>query len=234
MPPPPPPPRKFYVDLLCSLRLSLDLLCSRRLRHRTNHAAAFASASRGKVATDPVAIDAPGGFLLEWWSVLWDIFIARTNAKHSDAAAVYIEVQQLKAITKIIKANSTIACPCYLNGACRMSKVKLTWVQLKSLWPWILHQYMDKQFYNQNQVLFHQRRRRGGCANPRATASKGLASAATTAPWSAATRASPEAVAVASCPAASAPGSVDGQCTCMQQIKDVMTSLGWCVLRCSE
>ncbi|KAI6679315.1 hypothetical protein NL676_033196 [Syzygium grande] len=38
------------------------------------------------------AIDAPGGlFLFEWWSVFWDIFIARTNAKHSDAAAAYIE-----------------------------------------------------------------------------------------------------------------------------------------------
>ncbi|KAI6694468.1 hypothetical protein NL676_022178 [Syzygium grande] len=50
--------------------------------------------TEGKVATDPVAIDAPGGFLFEWWSVFWDIFIARTNVKHSDAAAAYIE--QLK------------------------------------------------------------------------------------------------------------------------------------------
>lgn len=38
------------------------------------------------------AIDAPGGFLLEWWSVFWDIFIARTNEKHSEAAASYNEV----------------------------------------------------------------------------------------------------------------------------------------------
>lgn len=38
------------------------------------------------------AIDAPGGFLFEWWSVFWDIFIARTNDKHSDVAASYIEV----------------------------------------------------------------------------------------------------------------------------------------------
>ena len=40
-----------------------------------------------------VAIDAPGGFLFEWWSVFWDIFIARTNEKHSDVAASYIEVE---------------------------------------------------------------------------------------------------------------------------------------------
>lgn len=38
------------------------------------------------------AIDAPGGFLFEWWSVFWDIFIARTNEKHSEPAASYIEV----------------------------------------------------------------------------------------------------------------------------------------------
>lgn len=40
------------------------------------------------------AIDAPGGFLFEWWSVFWDIFIARTNEKHSEVAASYIEVSQ--------------------------------------------------------------------------------------------------------------------------------------------
>ena len=38
------------------------------------------------------AIDAPGGFLFEWWTVFWDIFIARTNEKHSEVAASYIEV----------------------------------------------------------------------------------------------------------------------------------------------
>ena len=42
-----------------------------------------------------LAIDAPGGFLFEWWSVFWDIFIARTNEKHSDAAASYIEVSRI-------------------------------------------------------------------------------------------------------------------------------------------
>ncbi|CAN8247716.1 unnamed protein product [Cochlearia groenlandica] len=53
--------------------------------------------TEGKVSPDPVAIDAPGGFLFEWWSVFWDIFIARTNEKHSDSAAAYIEAQQSKA-----------------------------------------------------------------------------------------------------------------------------------------
>ncbi|XBH81368.1 hypothetical protein VPH35_106944 [Triticum aestivum] len=53
--------------------------------------------AEGKVAADPVAIDAPGGFLFEWWSVFWDIFIARTNEKHSEVAAAYLEAQQIKA-----------------------------------------------------------------------------------------------------------------------------------------
>jgi hypothetical protein len=44
------------------------------------------------------AIDAPGGFLFEWWSVFWDIFIARTNEKHSDVAASYIEVISMNLI----------------------------------------------------------------------------------------------------------------------------------------
>ncbi|KAL6953547.1 hypothetical protein U1Q18_045646 [Sarracenia purpurea var. burkii] len=69
-----------------------DYLLKRKLN---NSAKAFMT--EGKVATDPVAIDAPGGFLFEWWSVFWDIFIARTNEKHSEAAAAYIETQQMKA-----------------------------------------------------------------------------------------------------------------------------------------
>lgn len=64
---------------------------------RKLHASAKAFQQEGKVSTDPVAIDAPGGFLFEWWSVFWDIFIARTNEKHSEAAASYIETQISKA-----------------------------------------------------------------------------------------------------------------------------------------
>jgi hypothetical protein len=33
------------------------------------------------------AIDTPSGFLFEWWSVFWDVFIARSNDKSSEAAA---------------------------------------------------------------------------------------------------------------------------------------------------
>ncbi|AES79145.1 putative transcription factor WD40-like family [Medicago truncatula] len=68
-----------------------DYFLKRRL-----HNTAKAFMAEGKVSTDPVAIDAPGGFLFEWWSVFWDIFISRTNEKHSEAAASYIETQQTK------------------------------------------------------------------------------------------------------------------------------------------
>ncbi|XP_058094747.1 transcriptional corepressor LEUNIG_HOMOLOG-like isoform X2 [Magnolia sinica] len=75
----------------------LDVYIYDYLLKRNLHASAKAFMNEGKVAADPVAIDAPGGFLFEWWSVFWDIFIARTNEKHSEVAAAYIEAQQIKA-----------------------------------------------------------------------------------------------------------------------------------------
>ncbi|KAJ6798579.1 transcriptional corepressor LEUNIG-like protein isoform X4 [Iris pallida] len=75
----------------------LDVYIYDYLMKRNLHATAKAFMSEAKVANDPVAIDAPGGFLFEWWSVFWDIFIARTNEKHSETAASYIETQHFKA-----------------------------------------------------------------------------------------------------------------------------------------
>ncbi|XP_065862846.1 transcriptional corepressor LEUNIG_HOMOLOG isoform X2 [Euphorbia lathyris] len=75
----------------------LDVYIYDYLVKKKLHATAKSFMTEGKVAPDPVAIDAPGGFLFEWWSVFWDIFIARTNEKHSEAAAAYIEAQQIKA-----------------------------------------------------------------------------------------------------------------------------------------
>ncbi|KAM6544696.1 hypothetical protein CsatB_025432 [Cannabis sativa] len=69
----------------------LDVYIYDYLVKKKLHATAKSFMTEGKVAPDPVAIDAPGGFLFEWWSVFWDIFIARTNDKHSEAAAAYIE-----------------------------------------------------------------------------------------------------------------------------------------------
>ncbi|KAG6726132.1 hypothetical protein I3843_02G054200 [Carya illinoinensis] len=75
----------------------LDVYIYDYLVKKKLHATAKSFMTEGKVAPDPVAIDAPGGFLFEWWSVFWDIFIARTNEKHSEPAAAYIEAQQIKA-----------------------------------------------------------------------------------------------------------------------------------------
>ncbi|XP_072969042.1 transcriptional corepressor LEUNIG_HOMOLOG-like isoform X1 [Typha angustifolia] len=75
----------------------LDVYIYDYLIKRNLQATAKAFMTEGNVAADPVAIDAPGGFLFEWWSVFWDIFIARTNEKHSEYAAAYIETQQMKA-----------------------------------------------------------------------------------------------------------------------------------------
>uniref|UniRef100_A0A1J3J263 Transcriptional corepressor LEUNIG n=1 Tax=Noccaea caerulescens TaxID=107243 RepID=A0A1J3J263_NOCCA len=75
----------------------LDVYIYDYLVKKKLHNTAKSFMTEGKVSPDPVAIDAPGGFLFEWWSVFWDIFIARTNEKHSEAAAAYIEVQQGKA-----------------------------------------------------------------------------------------------------------------------------------------
>ena len=36
-------------------------------------------------------IDAPSGFLFEWWSVFWDIYIARANQKLQDTAQKHQE-----------------------------------------------------------------------------------------------------------------------------------------------
>ncbi|CAJ2643468.1 unnamed protein product [Trifolium pratense] len=75
----------------------LDVYIHDYLVKRDLKASAQAFQAEGKVSSDPVAIDAPGGFLFEWWSVFWDIFIARTNEKHSEVAASYIETQLTKA-----------------------------------------------------------------------------------------------------------------------------------------
>ncbi|KAJ3691529.1 hypothetical protein LUZ61_020693 [Rhynchospora tenuis] len=75
----------------------LDVYIYDYLLKRNLQTTAKAFMAEGKVAADPVAIDAPGGFLFEWWSVFWDIFIARTNDKHSEVAAAYLEAQQMKA-----------------------------------------------------------------------------------------------------------------------------------------
>ncbi|XP_057415988.1 transcriptional corepressor LEUNIG-like [Lotus japonicus] len=64
---------------------------------RQLHASASTFQTEGNVSTEPVVIDAPNGFLFEWWSVFWEIFVNRTGARRSEAAVAYLKMQQIKA-----------------------------------------------------------------------------------------------------------------------------------------
>ncbi|WVZ10597.1 hypothetical protein V8G54_015127 [Vigna mungo] len=80
----------------------LDLYIHDYLKKRQLHATARVFKAEANVSTDPVVIEAPCGFLFEWWSVFWDVYIsrtniARTNRKHTEAAASCSKNQQIKA-----------------------------------------------------------------------------------------------------------------------------------------
>ncbi|KAG8061921.1 hypothetical protein GUJ93_ZPchr0003g17563 [Zizania palustris] len=66
----------------------LDVYIYDYLVKRNLHNTAKAFMTEGKVATDPVAIDAPGGFLFEWWSIFWDIYHARSREKPPQAPPI--------------------------------------------------------------------------------------------------------------------------------------------------
>uniref|UniRef100_A0A151UG91 Transcriptional corepressor LEUNIG n=1 Tax=Cajanus cajan TaxID=3821 RepID=A0A151UG91_CAJCA len=90
----------------------LDVYIHDYLVKRDLKASAQAFQAEGKISSDPVAIDAPGGFLFEWWSVFWDIFIARTNEKHFEVAASYIEVGGWK--RRFVNFTLCNLLPCYI------------------------------------------------------------------------------------------------------------------------
>ncbi|XP_047173130.1 transcriptional corepressor LEUNIG-like [Vigna umbellata] len=75
----------------------LDLYIHDYLTKRQLHATARVFKAEANVSTDPVVIEAPCGFLFEWWSVFWDTYIARTNQKHTEAATSCSKNQQIKA-----------------------------------------------------------------------------------------------------------------------------------------
>ena len=57
------------------------------------HGAARAFAHDAKLAPDfYVPIDAPEGFLFEWWTVFWDIFDANHSKNGSKQATIYLDV----------------------------------------------------------------------------------------------------------------------------------------------
>ncbi|XP_056162155.1 transcriptional corepressor LEUNIG-like isoform X1 [Syzygium oleosum] len=60
---------------------------------RNLHATARSFLAERKISTHPVAVDVAGGFLFEWWSVFWDIYMARIHEKRSNTATSYAEGQ---------------------------------------------------------------------------------------------------------------------------------------------
>ncbi|PNY14117.1 transcriptional corepressor LEUNIG-like protein [Trifolium pratense] len=44
-----------------------------------------------------IVMDAPGGFLYEWWSVFWELFMAKQGLSNSEQALSYLQFQQNKA-----------------------------------------------------------------------------------------------------------------------------------------
>ncbi|CDP03384.1 unnamed protein product [Coffea canephora] len=62
----------FFIDFI-----SLDVYIHDYLVKRKYGNSARTFQTEAKIPTKPAAIDTPGGFLSEWWSVFWDIFIAR-------------------------------------------------------------------------------------------------------------------------------------------------------------
>ncbi|OWM65993.1 hypothetical protein CDL15_Pgr015418 [Punica granatum] len=70
----------------------LDIYIHDYFVKRNLHATARAFQAESRIPRDPVAIDTRGGFLMEWWSVFWDVFVARTNEKHHEFAASPIQV----------------------------------------------------------------------------------------------------------------------------------------------
>lgn len=49
-----------------------------------------------------VVIDAPNGFLFEWWSVFWEIFVNRTGARRSEAAVAYLKVHLFSWVNSLV------------------------------------------------------------------------------------------------------------------------------------
>ncbi|KAK4716239.1 hypothetical protein R3W88_014577 [Solanum pinnatisectum] len=73
----------------------LDVYIHDYLTKRKYGASARTFQAEAQLLTNRAAIDAPGGFLLEWWSVFWDIFIARFKTPLSSTTASYnVLIQQ--------------------------------------------------------------------------------------------------------------------------------------------
>ncbi|KAL7084391.1 hypothetical protein ACP275_14G220700 [Erythranthe tilingii] len=80
--------------------LELDKLLNQYIHNyflkRKLYNSAKAFMTEAKIDPGYEAIDSPEGFLLEWWTVYWDIYHTKTNENYSEPAAAYIKTQLYK------------------------------------------------------------------------------------------------------------------------------------------
>ncbi|KAK3015892.1 hypothetical protein RJ639_005719, partial [Escallonia herrerae] len=60
-------------------RMMLDLYIHDYMLKKNMHEAAEVFAKEAHVPRNPVVVNAPGGFLNEWWSIFWDVYNSRPN-----------------------------------------------------------------------------------------------------------------------------------------------------------
>ncbi|RAL37254.1 hypothetical protein DM860_004176 [Cuscuta australis] len=74
----------------------LDVYIYDYLVKRKMNLSARAFCAEAEVPADRKAFDTPGGFLFEWWSIFWDIFIARYRCPASGSSSSPNEIVMLK------------------------------------------------------------------------------------------------------------------------------------------
>ncbi|CAI9100253.1 OLC1v1037212C2 [Oldenlandia corymbosa var. corymbosa] len=72
----------------------LDLYIQDYLVKKKYKNSAKAFQSEAQLPTNSTAIDAPGSFLFEWWSVFWDVFIARYKGAEADHEASMVRANE--------------------------------------------------------------------------------------------------------------------------------------------
>lgn len=90
---PPARPSRSPCALTTPPRLHAYILDYMRKSGMTSSADAFAREVAIPSETEAALIDAPQGFLYEWWAVFWDVLSARTRKPASDHARLYVEVR---------------------------------------------------------------------------------------------------------------------------------------------
>ncbi|KAL9143037.1 hypothetical protein ABFS82_14G209600 [Erythranthe guttata] len=93
--------RNFVGEtIMAQSHLELDKLLNEYIHNyflkRKLYNSAKVFMTEAKIDPGYEAIDSPEGFLLEWWTVFWEIYLTRANENYSEPAAAYIKTQLYK------------------------------------------------------------------------------------------------------------------------------------------